>query len=186
MRIIFSFILIVLLNSCSSENELFEIKLDDINEKNHLLSNVENNLLTVFYFLAPECPLSQNYTKEINEVSKTFSPQNVMFYGVFCGEIYSDEEIRSFVSDYKIELICLKDEKYELSSNLNATITPEVFVLDNKGRVVYSGKIDNWIESLGVKRQVVTSFFLKDALNQYLDGEPVLVSKTEAVGCIIE
>ena len=186
MRVIIGVLLVVILFSCNSKKELFEIKLDDINEKKHSISNIESNVLSVFYFLAPECPLSQNYTKSINEIYTEFSTQKVMFYGVFCGRVYSNKEMMSFVSDYDIEMICLKDEKYELSSILNAKITPEVFVLDNTGRVVYSGKIDNWAESLGVKRQVVTKFFLKDALKQYLNNEPILINKTEAVGCILE
>lgn len=66
-----------------------------------------------------------------------------------------------------------------LAKYLKATTTPEVFVLNNKGEVVYSGAIDNWAIDLGEKRQVITEFYLKDALNALLQNKKIAVKKLQ-------
>lgn len=179
-------ILVLLLVSCSHKETLKEYSFLSLKDEQISLNTLSNNKASVFYFLAPECPLSQNYTKSINEMRQEFSNEGIGFYGVFSGKVYSEEEMNSYVSNYDIQIAGLKDSTYLLSKYFGATITPEVFVIDNLENVIYSGKIDNWIESLGVKRQVVTEFYLKDALNQFLSGNAVVVNKTEAVGCILE
>ena len=181
-----TFILILFLASCSQKKTLKEYSFLTLKGEQIPLNALSNNKASVFYFLAPECPLSQNYTKAINELQQGFNEIGVGFYGVFSGKVYSEEEMNSYVSNYDIQIAGLKDSTYLLSKYFGATITPEVFVIDNLENVIYSGKIDNWIESLGVKRQVVTEFYLKDALNQFLSGNAVVVNKTEAVGCILE
>ena len=69
---------------------------------------------------------------------------------------------------------------------MKAKVTPEVFVFNPQGKLQYQGKIDNWIVKLGKKRTIVTEFYLSDALKSLIAGEPVAVSHTDAVGCIIE
>lgn len=179
-------ILLIFLFSCNSKDSILNISVENFEKEKIDMKSIENNTASVFYFLAPECPLSQNYTKAINEINTEFKDKNVAFYGVFSGTVYTDEEVSNFIEEYSLKIIFLKDVDYKLSSAFNATITPEAFVLNSQGDILYSGKIDNWIESLGVKRQIVTEFFLKDAIQQYLDGERILVSKTEPVGCMLE
>jgi hypothetical protein len=40
----------------------------------------------IFVFLAPDCPLSQNYTLTLNNLAKDFEPKGIGFYGVFSGD----------------------------------------------------------------------------------------------------
>ena len=184
--ITFVLIFIVGLISCTKNKSLKDFQLLDLNNNLISLTNLKNKKATVFYFLAPECPLSQNYTKAINEINAKFNAQGIDFYGVFSGKVYTDDEIRSYMQEYDIKIKGVKDEKYLLSKYFKATITPEVFVINANEEIMYSGKIDNWIESLGVKRQVVTAFYLQDALTQLLNKEEIKIKKTEAVGCLLE
>ena len=176
-------ILIFILFSCSNDKKIEGLKFINLNEKE---VNLANHKLSVFYFLAPECPLSQNYTKEINDINNQFKNDNVKFYAVFSGLTYSVDEMKTYKEDYSIKIEGLKDEEYVLAKHFKATITPEVFVIDKNEEVIYSGKIDNWIESLGVKRQNVTELYLKDAISKYLSGKEIIINKTEAVGCVLE
>ena len=47
---------------------------------------VQNHKATVFTFLAPDCPLSQNYALTLNTLDMQFKPMNVGFYGVIVRE----------------------------------------------------------------------------------------------------
>lgn len=179
------FIMLSLFFSCSKEKSINGLGFKNLNKKS-ININVNEYDATIFYFLAPECPLSQNYTKEINELNEKYKDRGVRSFAVFSGNIYSDEEMNNYVSEYDIQIEGLKDDNYFLAKHFGATITPEVFLINSSEEVIYSGKIDNWIESLGVKRQVVTKFYLLDALKNLLNNEEVLIKKTEAVGCVLE
>lgn len=172
------------LYACGSKSTLIEVKVFDIQGDTLTLELAEDKL-TIFCFLAPECPLSQNYVKPINELQNQFEGK-ITLYNVFSGTVYAREEIEGFITEYDLTPTNIVDTAYFFAQHFGATITPEVYVIDHNENVIYSGKIDNWIASLGVKRQVVTEFYLRDAITQYLAHENIAISKTEAVGCVLE
>ena len=177
----------ILLCGCRSPLEkISSIPLTDFSNKEITLSEIPDHKATVITFLSPECPLSENYTKTLNDIQLEFEEKGIDFINMFPGTYYSGEEIHTFVQTYKLKQNNLPDKKLLLVKYLKATTTPEVFVLNNKGVVVYSGAIDNWAIDLGEKRQVITEFYLKDALNAILQNRKVTISKTKAVGCFIE
>ena len=178
------FICLIFLFGCSKSDKLKDIFISDFSGNSVSAFN-SSKKLNAYFFLAPECPLSQNYTKPIQQYYQNFSV-DAAFYLAFSGKVYTDEQVQEYLSDYELDITSLKDTSYVLRDVFKASITPEVFLVDENENVVYSGKIDNWIESLGVKRQVVTEFYLKDAISNFLDGKPIEISKTEAVGCILE
>jgi hypothetical protein len=59
--------------------------------------------------------------------------------------------------------------------------TPEVFLTDAKGRTVYSGPIDDSVENLGQ----VKNAFLKNALLELTEGQPISLPRAEGSGCWI-
>jgi hypothetical protein len=144
------------------------------------------NDLTVLFFLMPECPLCENYTLNIKKVQEYSKGRLMGVWGVFSGDAYSKSEISSYLKKFNMGLPSILDVDKVLSSGLGATVTPEVFVLNKQGVVLYSGKIDNWLEKLGHKRPVVTEFYLDDAIRSVLSGGLPAVRRTEPVGCFIE
>lgn len=80
----------------------------------------------------------------------------------------------------------LYDTEYQLRDYCKATTTPETYLMDANGKIYYSGAIDNWAITLGKQRQVISGHYLVNAINSTLKGEDVELSKTRAVGCIIE
>lgn len=150
------------------------------------LSVIENYEATAFFFLSPECPLCENYSRTINLLRKDFPENKVAFMGVFPGEFYSKLEIYKYMQKFKPEVTPLLDPDYRLSHYFEARVTPEVFLVGKDGKVLYSGKIDNWIASLGKHRTIITRHYLKDALDAVMNHQPVQNPQTEAVGCLIE
>ena len=147
---------------------------------------IQGNNASVFVFLAPDCPLSQNYTLTLNTLQAQFRTNSVGFYGVVPGDHFQKEEIDSFVRKYKIDFPVLPDRDLDLAEFFDATKTPEVFAADSEGKIVYRGAIDNWADGLGQHRQVITANYLLDALGSVIRNEDVQVKATEAVGCFIE
>ncbi len=158
----------------------------DISGKQVSLEALSRKHLTVIYFVAPDCPLCQSYSLTMRQLSETYKGKNVMMLGVIAGTDYSDMEIITFKKKYSIPFTLYKDPDFLIVKQFEATITPEVVVLDTQGKVVYQGRIDNWAYELGKKRKVITEHNLNDALESVLKGEKVKVPRTKAVGCFIE
>lgn len=184
LRNIIVLIAICISIGCNQDHGISQIDLYDRNDKAQQIS-FENYDATVITFLGPECPLSENYTKTINDLDSTFK-SNVHFINIFPGTFYSKEAIDSFMHTYNVMQNCLLDADFDLVRELHATITPESFVFDRNGKLVYSGAIDNWAVDLGQKRQVITEFYVRDVLNAMLQHKEIPYTKTTAVGCFIE
>lgn len=172
--------------SLMAQSPLFQMEIPTVHGQPYPLSVVKEQPLSVFFFLAPECPLCENYALTIKNLRQQFASKEVSFYGVFAGETYSSAEITHYMARFQLPVKALKDSDYRLTEHFGASVTPEVFVVDAQGSVLYQGKIDNWIAALGKKRLQATRFYLKDALEASLQGCAIPLSQTEAVGCLIE
>lgn len=141
---------------------------------------------TVLYFLSPECPLCQSYSLTINELWKKYADKGIQMVGIIPGTEYSDLDISTFKHKYKLPIVLWRDEQLALTRKYHATVTPEVIVVNTKGKVYYQGRIDNWAYEVSKKRRVITEHNLNDALNSIVNKQPVTVTKTKAIGCFIE
>lgn len=184
MRILISLMFVLLLFSCKSEeNEISkDLALPQISG-DKTWNEVMESSNKVFYFLAPECPLCQNYAVAMRKLNEKF-PQ-IEFIGIFPGREYSAEEVKKYLIRYGLEMNTYFDPDFKLTSSLGAEITPEAFLL-NEEEVMYSGAIDNWAISLGQKRTVITEEYLEDAILASLDNKEIKIKRSKAVGCFIQ
>ena len=143
--------------------------------------------LKVYFFLATTCPISQQYTAYINQFTKMAESKNIQVMLVFPSEkIKIKKEVDSFIKKYQLSLSYKIDRGYKLSKKLNATVTPEVFVMNEKDQVLYHGAIDNWFYKLGQNRIQVTEHYLEDAITQALNQQTIIRPYVKPVGCFIE
>lgn len=141
----------------------------------------KKNLIAVV-FLAADCPISQKYVQTLNTLSQRFP--EVSFVAAFTR--WDDAEaIQQFRSEFQPRFPLWRDGEMRLVRRFGATITPEVFFLKGN-KMLYQGAVDNWFVSLGRYRPSPTEHFLQDAILATLEGQPVRVPRTSAVGCGIE
>lgn len=152
-------------------------------DKNNEAAQHEQTL-TAVVFLATDCPISQKYIGELKNIDSLFHAK-VSVKGVVPGNI-KQEEIDQFVSEYQIDFPIVTDADYTLVKKYHASITPEVFLVNDQNHIYYQGAIDNWFFDLGKYRQHITEHYLIDAINAVLEGQPPVVKKTESVGCLIQ
>lgn len=170
----------------SAYTRIDQVPLTSLDGKKVYLGSVSANKATVIIFLSPECPLCQSYTLTVNNLIKDYSSQKIDFVGVVPGKDDAVADIKKYIRSYKASIRVLRDEDNKLVKYLGASITPEAFVIDKNGKIVYSGRIDNWAYELGKKRKIITEHNLKDAIESVLHNQSVKVTKTRAVGCFIE
>lgn len=150
--------------------------------------NKINEELTVYFFIATTCPISQQYTKEIIRLKEQFKNQGLRIITVFPsnGKKSIKKEIKKFNSTYELATPFIDDKHFKLTKKLKATITPEAFLISSNGKIIYHGAIDNWYYQLGKNRINVTAHYLEDAIVEALQGKSITTSYAEPIGCFIE
>lgn len=177
---------VLLMCACTRTQPLSTITLPSIEGNSYSFNQLHQFKATVIVFLEPDCPISQKYTLLLRQLAKSFSSKNVNLLAVYPMPYIKAEKIKTFAQKYQLPITHLIDSRQKLTKLVGASITPEVFLLNNEGKIIYQGMIDNWFYSLGKSRSVITEHYLTDALASYLAEKPIMVSKTTAVGCDIE
>ena len=196
-RFAFFFILFSVFSSCQQRSpqknnggypndSVFSVRLKNLKGQTVDLGECKKARASVFYFLEPECPLCQGYVLKMRTLKKKYESRGFLFYTVWPGKLYSVEEIGQFSTTYMMDLPELLDPDFQLTNYFNATVTPEVFVIDKHGELLYSGRIDDWAWDTGQKKQHVEHNDLEEAMAGIADGNFNFQKKTKAVGCLIE
>lgn len=140
----------------------------------------------VFIFISPECPLCQSYSLTLKQLYSTYKKQGVAFIGLIPGNDFTAAQVKEYQRAYQIPFPLYFDNQLKYVQHFNATVTPEVFFINQTGKLMYSGRIDNWAYEVSKKRKVITEHNLRDAIISYLDNKPLKITKTKAIGCFIE
>ncbi len=153
-----------------------------------LKASAQTDSLMVYIFLSETCPICKSTTPELQSLYSDYSSKGIAFTGVFPNKSVSSIETReAFASKYKLKFPLIGDPEHALTNQLNAQITPEVFVVRIKNNeLIYRGLIDNSYIRVGKRRSITTAFYLRNALEQYLLGQISNIKSTEAVGCFIQ
>lgn len=162
-------------------------KLMDITGKEITLKSAmkENGLLVMFS--CNTCPVvikNQGRAKEICQYSLS---QNVGVVVLNSNEANrSDNESLDAMKDYaktqNYNWYYAVDKNNVLADAFGANRTPECFLFDKAGKLVYHGAIDdNPTDESSVNRH-----HLKEAINELVNGKNVSVKETKSVGCNIK
>ena len=141
---------------------------------------------SVLIFLTSDCPISNTYASEIQDVCRTSAPA-----GVECLLVYEDPGItpaaaRAHLAAYRYSgLPAAIDADGAVARAAGASVTPEAVVIDAAGAARYRGRIDNLFVGLGRRRAAATVHDLRDAIAALLAGRPIARPRTEAFGCYI-
>lgn len=140
---------------------------------------------TVFITLDPTCPITQLYTNAFEEFAEEYAGQGVKVIGVYAGPFMHQEEAAAFAAEAGLDFPQVVDDDCLLSVALQARVTPECFITDPEGKVVYRGALDDRPVRQGRKKPGATRNYLSDAMDAYLaTGKPQ--KEVVAVGCIVE
>jgi len=146
--------------------------------------------VSVIFFVATDCPVSNSYAPEIQRVCREYGARGVacslMYEDIETAGLRLDDEVRKHLREYGYDGIpAAVDRSRIIARHANASMTPQAVVVDRAGAIRYRGRIDNFYAALGKPRQQVTEHDLRDALDAVLAGRTVPKRETEAVGCYI-
>jgi predicted neuraminidase len=106
-----------------------------------LIANFREHRATAILFLSSRSSESVAAADSIRKLNDRYRRRKVMFVGVFPSAAESGEEIRDFCQASGFVFPCYRDPQQKAARRLEAHVTPEAFVLDNTGAVIYTGSV---------------------------------------------
>ena len=105
------------------------------------VANFREHRATAIVFLSSRSAESIAAVDAIRKTNDRNRRRKVMFAGVFPNPAESGDEVREFCQASGFVFPCYRDPKHKTVEQLGAHVTPEAFVFDNAGTVVYSGSV---------------------------------------------
>ncbi len=136
---------------------------------------------TVLMFVSTRCPVSNAYNERITSLANKYAAQGVAFVGIDSDQNEPKAEIADFTKQHGFPFPVLVDAGNKVSDAYSARVTPETYVIDSKGVLVYHGRIDNDMDPASAKTHE-----LADAIDAVLAGKPIARATTKAFGCSIK
>ncbi|MGP0068420.1 MAG: redoxin domain-containing protein [Isosphaeraceae bacterium] len=140
---------------------------------------------TVLIFYSSECPISNAYSPTLQELMAKYRQKPVEWVGICVDPDLSDSDVKSHARDFKLGFRIARDKLGSFARKIGATVTPEAFVLDDKGEVRYHGRIDDQFVARRVRNAVPSGSELREAISAILNGKEIAVAHVAAVGCPI-
>jgi thioredoxin-related protein len=164
-----------------------DLKLTDITGKEITLKSAmrDNGLLVIFS--CNTCPVvikNQGRAKEICEYSIS---KNIGVVVLNSNEANRDDDesleaMRNYAKKQSYNWYYAVDKNSELANAFGANRTPECYLFDKNGKLVYHGAIDD----NPTNEDEVNRRHLKEAINEVVIGKDVSVKETKSVGCSIK
>ena len=142
--------------------------------------------LVVLEWADPECPFWRYYTEKriLADLAAKYKDKAVTWLAMSSGAGTTTESNKKTVDQFRLPYPILNDGSGQTARNYGATITPQMFVIDRRGLIVYSGAIDN--APFGqVQGGGAPVNYVDKALTEVLEGKAVATPRTKANGSAI-
>jgi len=124
-----------------------DFELLGIDDKKHSLKDFSNNQPLLIIFMCNHCPYVQAKFNAMNEIYDKFKVKITMV-GINSNDPtdYPDDSfdnMKKVASKKGIKFAYLVDESQEIAKKYGAVCTPDPFLFDKDGKLVFHGRIDN-------------------------------------------
>lgn len=169
-----------------------DFTLKDYEGKTHKLSELKGKTVVLEWF-NPDCPyVKASHGKgSLKDLAKRMSQKGVVWLAVNSGapgkQGHGPDRVAAGKQAFGMEHPVLVDESGEVGRLYGATNTPHMYVIDDKGVLVYRGAIDNSPDGEGdspTGGKLVN--YVETALGELAAGKPVTTKDTKAYGCSVK
>jgi peroxiredoxin/mono/diheme cytochrome c family protein len=173
-------------DSAKTEQKVANFTLKDPRDgKAVSLTSFKDKKAIAVVFLGTECPVNNAFLPVLAKLHEEYAPKGVQFLGINSNVQDAAAAVAEHAKKNEVPFPVLKDEGSKVADQFGAKRTPETFVLDGSGKVLYRGRIDDQF-GIGYQRpNKPTRRDLAIALDDILAGKPVSESRTAVAGCLI-
>jgi peroxiredoxin len=158
-----------------------DFTLPDADGREHTLASLKGKAGTVVLFIATKCPVSNAYNERMAKLAADYGARGVNVVGINSNSTEPAAQVRSHAAEKGLTFTILKDAGNQVADRFDAQYTPEAYLLDAAGKLVYHGRIDNSKNPDGV-----TTSDLRDAIEATLAGRAVERPEVKGFGCSIK
>lgn len=154
-----------------------------VDGRKHCLDDYKKASVLIIAFTCNQCPVSQLYEDRFIHLMKEYKPHDVALVAISCSLLPPDrlEKMKERAKKMRFNYDYLWDPTQQTGKDYGATVTPQVFVLDQNRNIAYMGRFDDNIEPDKVQRE-----YVQDAVRALLSGKRPDPNETRATGCGIE
>lgn len=163
-----------------------KLKMKNIDSSMVSISDIRGKHGTLVVFTCNHCPFVKAWQDRMVKCGNTYKNKGigVLFINSNDPAVKGDtfEGMQRLASEYGYQFPYVVDATSDVARHYGATKTPEFFLFDRNGKLVYKGAIDD----SGRKPRNVTRAYLKEAIEELLAGNKISTPTTKSVGCSIK
>lgn len=155
--------------------------------KTHDFASVKGAKGTLIFFTCNHCPYVVGSEARMKELFGEVSAKGVSMVAIHSNETDGHPSdafplVIERMKEMGFGWLSLDDGQQFTAKAYGATRTPHYFLFDAAGKLVYTGRMDN---SPRDASKAETNE-LRDALDDMLNGRPVRLAQTDAIGCNVK
>ena len=164
-----------------------DVKMKNVDGKELSLGEVKKPAGTLVIFTCNHCPFAKAWATRIVDLGNAYAAKGIGVVAVNANDPkqYDEDNFEAMQQRAKergMQFPYVVDATSNLARAFGATRTPEAYLFDKDGKLVYHGAIDDNAQ----EPEKVDKRYLKDALEAVASGGKVAVQETKSIGCGIK
>lgn len=143
---------------------------------------------TLVMFICNHCPFVHHVIDELIRISNDYRVQGIGFIAISSNDVEkypedSPQKMHDFAHDNKFEFPYLYDETQEVAKSFDAACTPDFYLYDAEGFLVYRGQMDDSRPNNGV---AISGYDLRVSIECVLNKKTINLVQKPSLGCNIK
>lgn len=164
-----------------------EVKMAGVDGKSVSIADIKGAKGTLVVFTCNSCPWAQAWEQRIADLGNSYAKRGVGVIAINSNDpsVKPDDDFAAMEKRAKalgLEFPYVVDGTSDVARAFGATKTPEAFLFNAKGKLIYHGAVDDNAR----EPEKVASRWLNDALVATVGGKAVAVKETKSLGCSIK
>jgi len=164
-----------------------ETKMEKVDGRMLSIGEIAGKKGTLVIFACNHCPFVKAWEKRMTAIGNESMKKGVGVIVINANDVaaYPTDDMTHMKEQAKaagFEFPYVMDATSDVAHAFGAGRTPEAFLFDTAGRLIYHGAIDDNAH----QPDKVQKRYLEDALNALLAGRDISVKETRSVGCSIK
>ena len=164
-----------------------DVKMAGVDGKSVTLASVAGEKGTLVVFTCNHCPWAKMWQTRVTEIGNAAGKVGIGMVAINANDPAEYPEdgmdgMKQRAKELKIKFPYVVDATSDVARAFGASRTPEAFLFDADGKLVYHGTIDDSPKDAAA----VKDAYLKDAVNAISTGKTVTTAETKSMGCSIK
>ena len=162
-------------------------KMKNVDGKMVSIDDIEGKTGTLVIFTCNHCPFARGWEGRIAELGNSYARKGIGAILINANDPAMHEEdgyagMQAKAKALGLQIPYVVDETSKVARAFGASVTPEAFLFDARGKLVYHGAVDdNHSDPSKVEKH-----YLRDALDAVVAGKPPAVPESKGIGCGIK